>query len=178
MSCVHIEQYTFEYGPRDYLHQFLSTISTLRGGRQRYFPLLIAKINETLPSMATPGYTIPAIPSASGILEEMYDARSQPRSSNPNSNDTTPFGSPPLGATFPQPFSFAGLSVGEAAHQPPVSSSNIAALVTCAPGSYPNINPTSSAMQAMYQNNLPASQAYGNQLVHPMDDNMKYEPIG
>ncbi|KAL2357059.1 hypothetical protein BJ546DRAFT_427073 [Cryomyces antarcticus] len=90
MSCVPIEQHAFEYGPRDYLNQFLSLISTLRGGQQRYLPLLVAKINDTIPSMS--GYGLPmSLPS--NRIEEVYDNHSH--SSNPTSNNTTPFGSPP-----------------------------------------------------------------------------------
>lgn len=92
MSCVPFEQHTFEYGPRDYLNQFLSLISTLRGGQQRYLPLLLSKINDTLPTMPMPGYSMVSVPGSRGRIDEIYD------SSNPNSGDSTPFGSPP-----PQP---------------------------------------------------------------------------
>ncbi|KAK4507008.1 hypothetical protein PRZ48_000742 [Zasmidium cellare] len=85
MSVIPHEQYTFEFGPRDYLNQLMSLISTLRGGRQRYLPLLMQKINDTMAN--TPGYTIPAIPpSIRG--EELYDG------SPSHSGDSTPFGSP------------------------------------------------------------------------------------
>ncbi|TKA71511.1 hypothetical protein B0A49_06877 [Cryomyces minteri] len=90
MSCVPIEQHAFEYGPRDYLNQFLSLISTLRGGQQRYLPLLVTKINDTIPSMS--GYGLPmSLPS--NRIEEVYDNHS--RSSDHTSSNTTPFGSPP-----------------------------------------------------------------------------------
>jgi len=109
MSCVPLDQYSFELGPRDYLNQLTSVIAKLRGGNQRYFPLLAAKINETLPSSTTPSMFPLSGPgpnfahtSPNGTthrLDELYDARSmsQPRShgSNPTSNDSTPFGSPP-----------------------------------------------------------------------------------
>ena len=97
MSCVPFEQHTFEYGPRDYLNQFLSLISTLRGGHQRYLPLLLSKINETLPTMPMPGYNMTSLPAPGrGRIDEIYD------SSNPNSGDTTPFGSPPPQPVGPQ----------------------------------------------------------------------------
>jgi len=96
MSCVPFEQHTFEYGPRDYLNQFLSLISTLRGGQQRYLPLLLSKINDTLPAMPMPGYNMNSLPPARGRIDEIYD------SSNPNSGDSTPFGSPPPQAVGPQ----------------------------------------------------------------------------
>lgn len=96
MSCVPFEQHTFEYGPRDYLNQFLSLISTLRGGQQRYLPLLLSKINDTLPNMPMPGYNMVTAPGGRGRIDEIYD------SSNPNSGDSTPFGSPPPQAVGPQ----------------------------------------------------------------------------
>ncbi|KAK4636201.1 putative sucrose utilization protein SUC1 [Fulvia fulva] len=96
MSVIPHEQYTFEFGPRDYLNQLMTLISTLRGGQQRYLPLLMQKINDTMPN--TSGYTIPAIPPTLRS-EEAYDANS----SAPNSSESTPFGSP-LSAGV-QPFS-------------------------------------------------------------------------
>lgn len=99
MSCVPFEQHTFEYGPRDYLNQFLSLISTLRGGQQRYLPLLLSKINDTLPAMPMPGYNMVTAPAGvRGRIDEIYD------SSNPNSGDSTPFGSPPPQAVGPPLF--------------------------------------------------------------------------
>jgi len=112
MSCVPLDQYNFELGPRDYLNQLTSVIAKLRGGNQRYFPLLAAKINETLPQSSTPNNLFPLGPgpgfahtSPNGtttharLMDDLYDTRSmsQPRShgSNPTSNDSTPFGSPP-----------------------------------------------------------------------------------
>jgi len=90
MSCVPYEQHTFEYGPRDYLNQLMSLISTLRGGQQRYLPLLMSKISETMPAMPLPGYTIPMVPGATRV-EELYDSQH-------SSSNSTPFGSPPLSA--------------------------------------------------------------------------------
>ncbi|GAB1739500.1 hypothetical protein D0862_08902 [Hortaea werneckii] len=109
MSCVPYEQYTFEYGPRDYLNQMMSLISTLRGGQQRYMPLLLSKINEAMPSLPTPGYAIPAIPSGSRV-EELYDS-SNPHSSAPTSGDSTPFDSPSLGPVGPHGFDFPDMGV-------------------------------------------------------------------
>lgn len=86
MSVIPHEQYTFEFGPRDYLNQLMTLISNLRGGQQRYMPLLMQKINDTMPN--APGYAIPAIPRS-----DMYEG-SQTHSSAPNSGDSTPFGSP------------------------------------------------------------------------------------
>jgi hypothetical protein len=89
MSCVPYEQHTFEYGPRDYLNQIMTQISGLRGGNQRYMPLLLSKINDAMPSMPTPGFSLPITQSSSA---------------------STPFGSPPHGvsshgmANFPAVF--------------------------------------------------------------------------
>lgn len=79
---------SFEFGPRDYLNQLMTIISTLRGGQQRYMPLLLQKINDSMPNM--PGYAIPAVP-PSMRSEETYDGS---HSSAQNSHDSTPFGSP------------------------------------------------------------------------------------
>ncbi|KAG8526848.1 uncharacterized protein KY384_008277 [Bacidia gigantensis] len=40
-------------GSQHYLHQLLSLISTLRGGEGRFLPLIIAKIRDSLPAIAT-----------------------------------------------------------------------------------------------------------------------------
>lgn len=135
MACVPLDQYNFELGPRDYLNQLTSVIAKLRGGNQRYFPLLAAKINETLPSTNTPSmfplsgpgpnFTHTSPLGTAQRLDEVYDARSmsQPRShgSNPTSSDSTPFGSPPrsnsmgmnvnINPTHP-PFNFEELNMG------------------------------------------------------------------
>ena len=54
MTCVPFQPSAFEVGPREYLHQFLTLISTLRGGDSRFLPLLLAKVNEALPTMVAP----------------------------------------------------------------------------------------------------------------------------
>ena len=41
----------FELGPEDYLRHFFWLISTLRGGRRRFLPLLLTKLSQTLPAM-------------------------------------------------------------------------------------------------------------------------------
>lgn len=89
MSVIPQDQYTFGLGPRDYLNQLMNIISNLRGGQQRYLPLLQQKIIDTMPN--TPAYMIPAIP-PSLRPEEIYDGN---HSSAPTSGDSTPaFGSP------------------------------------------------------------------------------------
>ncbi|KAL1961426.1 hypothetical protein VTO42DRAFT_154 [Malbranchea cinnamomea] len=44
----------FELGPEDYLKHFFWLISTLRGGRRRFLPLLLTKVAQTLPGMVNP----------------------------------------------------------------------------------------------------------------------------
>ncbi|KAF2211497.1 hypothetical protein CERZMDRAFT_112587 [Cercospora zeae-maydis SCOH1-5] len=87
MSVIPHEQYTFEFGPRAYLNQLMTLISTLRGGQQRYMPLLMQKINDTMPNV--PGYAIPSAVPPSLRSEEAYDGS---HSSAQNSHDSTPFG--------------------------------------------------------------------------------------
>ena len=95
MSCVPIEQHSFDFGPREYLHQMMTLISNLRGGQQRYTPLLVSKINDTMPDM---GYA---------LAPSMTDSTSQHGVSRSNSNESS-FGSPPLSALDSQtsPFGF------------------------------------------------------------------------
>jgi hypothetical protein len=98
MSVIPHDQYTFEFGPSDYLHQLKTLISTLRGGQQRYLPLLMQKINDTMPN--TPGYAIPAVP-PSLRSEDAYESS---HSSGNNSHHSTPYGSPvsPVAPPFPR----------------------------------------------------------------------------
>ena len=98
ISCVPYEQNTFTYGPRDYLHQLMSLIGSLRGGQQRYMPLLISKINETMPN--APGYALRSM-TGSSKASELYE-ESQHTQSGPNSSNSTPFGSPPMSAVEQQ----------------------------------------------------------------------------
>lgn len=51
MSCVPLEPHGFEIGPRDHLNHFIHLMSKLRGGQSRYLPLLLTKINETMPGL-------------------------------------------------------------------------------------------------------------------------------
>ena len=135
MSCVPFEQHTFEYGPRDYLNQFLSLISTLRGGQQRYLPLLLSKINDTLPTMPMPGYNMVSQPGGRGRIDEIYD------SSNPNSGDSTPFGSPPPQPVGQQLYQAAGYGE-EFKNIPAPTSSGFPIITSAAP--YPGMAPTSA----------------------------------
>lgn len=57
ISCVPLESCNTTapiQTPLEYLSRLLKMISQLRGGASRYFPLLLAKVSETLPSMAPP----------------------------------------------------------------------------------------------------------------------------
>jgi hypothetical protein len=93
MSCVPLDANPFELGPRDYLHRFLTLISTLRGGQSRYLPLLMSKISEVLPSaqLGIPGNFSQA-PRPPG--SDIYDS-STVTGSAPGSHEATPFDSPP-----------------------------------------------------------------------------------
>ena len=105
ISCVPYEQHTFTYGPREFLHQIMTLISNLRGGQQRYMPLLVSKINDTMPN--APHYALSCMTGSSRTSEAYEDSQH----SAPNSADSTPFGSPPLSATIgPQPSFFGGFS--------------------------------------------------------------------
>lgn len=44
----------FEIGPEDNLKHFLSLISQLPGGDRKYLPLLMTKVEQTLPEMTAP----------------------------------------------------------------------------------------------------------------------------
>lgn len=91
MACVPIEQHTFEYGPSNYLNQLTSLISTLRGGKERYLPLLMTKISDTIPS--APLYSYPSsAPIPFSRFEELHDTHSGSDASH--SGDSTPLGSP------------------------------------------------------------------------------------
>lgn len=50
-------------GPRDYLNQFLSLLSSLRHGDNRFLPLLLQKVHEVLPRLVNPMLqTVPETP--------------------------------------------------------------------------------------------------------------------
>lgn len=106
ISYVPIEQDNFKYGPRDYLQQMMTLISGLRGGQQRYMPLLASKINETMPNV--PSYALPSLAGSSNV-SEIYD-ESKRANSDPDSTNSTPFGSPPLSAVSQQPSFFSSLT--------------------------------------------------------------------
>lgn len=96
MSCVPIDSTDFELGPLDYLTQLINLLSTLRGGGTRYMPLVVIKIQETLPAIA------PTIIQSLDI--EIPDGRVgdiQVKRSSSNSSVSSPFSSPPLMHYYP-----------------------------------------------------------------------------
>lgn len=81
MACVPIDEHTFEQSfelrPRDYLNHFLTLISTLRGGQERYLPMLLAKINEVFPNTTLPIAPAPFAPAAApapviSLADDLY----------------------------------------------------------------------------------------------------------
>ncbi|KIX08827.1 uncharacterized protein Z518_03484 [Rhinocladiella mackenziei CBS 650.93] len=56
MSCMpsaDVKSKGFEIGPEDNLKHFCHLISQLPGGRHKYLPLLVTKVDQTLPNMLT-----------------------------------------------------------------------------------------------------------------------------
>jgi hypothetical protein len=107
ISYVPYEQRSLEYGPREYLHQIMSLISRLRGGQQRYMPLLISKINDTMPHAPLYNFNSTA---ESTYGTDVYGSSEQTRSA-PASSVSSPFGTPPLSATE-QHMSFGAFQQG------------------------------------------------------------------
>ncbi|KIV92958.1 hypothetical protein PV10_04209 [Exophiala mesophila] len=57
ISCIPIAEARssgFEVGPEDNLKHFLSLIAQLPGGKGKYLPLLVSKVEQSLPGMAAP----------------------------------------------------------------------------------------------------------------------------
>ena len=81
----------FELGPLDYLTQLIDLISTLRGGESRYLPLIMTKIQESLPALASP--IIRALDSKLPAGREMSpkEHASSSNSSASSSYSTSPF---------------------------------------------------------------------------------------
>jgi hypothetical protein len=44
----------FQLGPKDYLHDFMTLLSILRNGDNRFLPLLLSKVNDVLPRLVNP----------------------------------------------------------------------------------------------------------------------------
>ncbi|KAA8649438.1 fungal specific transcription factor domain-containing protein [Aspergillus tanneri] len=54
VSTTGLQSSAFELGPQDYLKHFCFLIATLPGGRSRFLPLLLTKIEQTTPAMLEP----------------------------------------------------------------------------------------------------------------------------
>jgi hypothetical protein len=64
----------FVLGPRDYLTQFLTLLSTLRNGDSRFLPLLLSKVHDVLPRLASPMLqTVPDTPESKYGLDPNLD---------------------------------------------------------------------------------------------------------
>ena len=92
MTYVQPEQYSFEVGPREYLNDFIGIMSRLRGGQDRYLPMLLQKANESLPiATAAPSLALP-LPTT-GFVTEAIDLDESVTST---SDDTEFMNSPDL----------------------------------------------------------------------------------
>lgn len=96
MAIMPHEQASYGLGPRHYLNQLMTLISNLRGGQERYLPVLIKKVEDTLPSSShmMPGYMISAVPESVRSSGDLYAESQGYNTSAPHSGDSTPFGSP------------------------------------------------------------------------------------
>ena len=93
-----INPVNFELGPLDYLTQLINLISTLRGGESRYLPLIIAKIRDTLPALASP-----VIRSLNTEISNGCEMSSRKRSNSSNSSASSSFSTPPFMHYYPLP---------------------------------------------------------------------------
>lgn len=109
----------FVLGPRDYLTQFLTLLSTLRNGDSRFLPLLLQKVHDVLPRLASPmlqnvpeptpqqqacgidnnidifdGFGNAGMGVPSGL--QHFDPKDLSSTSGDSSNDNTPFTTPPI----------------------------------------------------------------------------------
>lgn len=64
----------FQLGPRDYLHDFMTLLSILRNGDNRFLPLLLAKVNDVLPRLVNPMLqTVPDTPANMCADVDIFD---------------------------------------------------------------------------------------------------------
>ena len=54
LSLLPANPQPYTLGPRDYLHQFMTLLSILRNGDNRFLPLLLSKVHEVLPTLTNP----------------------------------------------------------------------------------------------------------------------------
>ncbi|KAL8924681.1 MAG: hypothetical protein Q9172_002583 [Xanthocarpia lactea] len=101
MSCVPIESPTFSIGPQDYLNHLVHLISTLRGGKSRYLPLLITKISDTLPSHMAASVTQPMMPIKVEQSPEIPFLQHHDSSETQSSNTSSPYSTPPFLHYYP-----------------------------------------------------------------------------
>ncbi|KAL9089507.1 MAG: hypothetical protein Q9159_002547 [Coniocarpon cinnabarinum] len=107
MTCVQPAQSSFEIGPREYLTQFINIMSGLRGGTDRYTPLLIEKANESLPQLQSLAEPLVYTPSTTpGFVSENPDFDESQASTSGDSDVIT--NSPGI---FSAPTSEAGESI-------------------------------------------------------------------
>lgn len=129
MSLLPTPADPFVLGPRDYLTQFLTLLSTLRNGDSRFLPLLLSKVHDVLPRLASP--MLQTVPENANncVLDHNIDifdgfgnagmgvASSLPvqfdkhiedvGADNSQDRDDTPFTSPPI---MQSPMEYPGLS--------------------------------------------------------------------
>ncbi|RHZ61987.1 uncharacterized protein CDV56_103732 [Aspergillus thermomutatus] len=77
LSTVGLRSSGFNLGPQDYLKHFFSLVHRLPGGRQRFLPLLLTKVGQTLPSMLQPitqHLNLPAATVETSVLAQKADS--------------------------------------------------------------------------------------------------------
>ncbi|KAI9742818.1 MAG: hypothetical protein M1818_003547 [Claussenomyces sp. TS43310] len=100
----------FVMGPRDYLTQFLTLLSTLRNGDNRFLPLLLQKIHEVLPRLTSP------------MLQVVPEAASQNCGMDPNIDIFDGFGNAGMGAPSSIPLHFDAKRMEDLSNERSVSS--------------------------------------------------------
>ncbi|KAI9769321.1 MAG: hypothetical protein M1839_003744 [Geoglossum umbratile] len=75
MACVPLDSNTLKLGPRDYLMEFVNLLSTLRGGDSRFLPLLLTKIQDSLPHLS-PSPSLSPAGTCSMPAEDIMDTQS------------------------------------------------------------------------------------------------------
>src|SRR5215469_16315420 len=64
----------FSLGPRDYLHDFMTLLSVLRKGDNRFLPLLLSKVHDVLPRLVNPILqTVPDAPANTMCDVDIFD---------------------------------------------------------------------------------------------------------
>lgn len=105
IQCVlPLEASSFDLRPAEYLDQLLSLLASLRGGRSRFVPLLLAKMSEALPAMSVPVVPIPSHVKAEPGTAYLDGTTAviDPFSPTSDSVLNPPFSNQPLAATIPE----------------------------------------------------------------------------